>query len=257
MRNNHSEQSRVLARYPRSQASVRLFCFPFAGGGAAIYRSWAAQLPSEIDVCPVQLPGREMRLVETPISNLAPLLETLVPALSPYLDQPYAFFGHSMGALISFELTHALAEYGSRLPVRLFLSSHRAPHLPPARSPLYDLPHDDFVQELRNLQGTPEEVLQHKELLELVLPLLRADFELCETYQYSEKKRLDIPMTILGGLEDHDIPRSALQSWQEHTSRECTLRLFKGGHFYLQQEQELLLQVIVKDLLVRTNLKQA
>ncbi|HET8842609.1 MAG TPA: thioesterase domain-containing protein, partial [Ktedonobacteraceae bacterium] len=139
----------------KAQARLRLLCFPYAGGGASIFRAWAAKLPAEIDCWAIQLLGRENRFLEAPAQRMNILLEQLVPVLLPYLDEPYAFFGHSMGALICFELTHELIRLGYEPPVHLLVSSHRAPHLPPTKSTTHLLPEREFLEEVRKLQGTP------------------------------------------------------------------------------------------------------
>jgi medium-chain acyl-[acyl-carrier-protein] hydrolase len=234
----------------RPHARVRLFCFPYAGGGASIFQKWSGLLPQDIEVCPIQLPGREERLAETPFFTLPSLLDTLVPLLLPYLDVPYAFFGHSMGTLISFELARMLSriEY-SLLPVHLFVSGHTAPQLPDPDPPTYHLPEQDFVEELRRLKGTPEEVLKNEELLHMLLPLLRADFALCQTYSYAHEKSLACPISAFGGLHDQDVSREALGAWREQTSGQFKMRLFQGDHFFLHKEWGSLLRALSLDLL--------
>lgn len=231
-------------------ARFRLFCFPYAGGGASIYQNWSRYLPEEIAVCPIQLPGRENRLLERPFSDLPSLLEGLLPALLPYLDMPYAFFGHSMGALVSFELARALFRHGHPIqPSHLFLSGRRAPHWPDTDPPDSQLPEPEFIERLRTLNGTPEAVLENQELLHLLLPLLRADFALCETYQYIPAVPLNCPLTVFGGLSDKEVSRASLNAWREVVSGPFKLRLFPGDHFFLQKEQASLLHVLALDLL--------
>jgi medium-chain acyl-[acyl-carrier-protein] hydrolase len=223
--------------HDRPYAGIRLFCFPYAGGGASIFHSWSGHLPRSIEVCPVQLPGREDRLGERAFSNMAALLDALVPVLLPYLDMPYAFFGHSMGALISFEVTRYLYRIGQRnKPLHLFVSGHRAPQLPDTDPPTYELPEPEFIEKLRHLKGTPEAVLQNTELLHLLLPLLRADFALCETYSYTHEKPLECGLSAFGGLQDSDVSREALEAWRKQTSGQFKMRFFEGGHFFLHQE---------------------
>jgi len=238
----------------KPQARVRLFCFPYAGGGASIFRTWSEHLPQDIEVCPVQLPGREDRLLERPCSNLPSLLDALVPALLPYLDMPYAFFGHSMGSLISFELARYLHQMGySRTPVYLFVSGHSAPQIPDPDPPSYHLPEPEFIEELRQLKGTPEELLQNTEFLHLLIPLLRADFALCETYKYIHGEPLKFPISAFGGLQDSEVPHDAISAWREQASgpkasKNFRLRFFEGDHFFMHKEQTALLQAISQDL---------
>jgi len=233
---------------PKPQARIRLFCFPHAGGGASLFRSWSTNLAPHIEVCPVQLPGRENRLADKPFAQIAPLVETLAQVLRPYLDKPYAFFGHSMGSLISFELAQHLRQDGLA-PVQLFVASHRAPQIPDPDPPTYHLPHNDFIEEVRRLKGTPEEILQNTELLQIVLPLLRADFELCETYQCTWAKPLTCPITAYGGLLDHEVTREMIAAWDKQTSSTFKYRFFPGDHFFLLKEPRDLLHAIYLDLL--------
>lgn len=234
----------------KPQAYLRLFCFPYAGGGATIFHSWTKYLPAEIEVCAVQLPGRENRLLEPPISYLPALISALAPAVLDYLDRPYAFFGHSMGALIAFELSRYLWRLGYRDgPLCLFLSGCRAPQLPDPTMPTHLLPDVEFIEKLRRLKGTSEEILNNEELLRLFMPILRADFALCETYRYQQEAPLPYPITALGGLQDHEIPREAILAWKEQTSSTFKTYFFESDHFFLHREQEKLLYVLTQGLL--------
>lgn len=236
--------------YRKPQARVRLFCFPYGGGGASIFRAWSGHLPQDIEVCPVQLPGREDRLLERPFSNLPSLLGALIPALLPYLDMPYALFGHSMGSLISFELARSLQqmEY-SHMPVCLFVSGHSAPQIPDPDPPTYHLPDPEFLEKLRCLEGTPEELLRNTEFLQLFLPLLRGDFALCDTYKYIHGKTLNCPISAFGGLQDPKVPHDGMSAWRVQTSGRFRLYFFEGRHFFLQTQQAALLQALSQDLL--------
>jgi medium-chain acyl-[acyl-carrier-protein] hydrolase len=240
----------------KPQARVRLFCFPYAGSGASIFRTWSEHLAQDIEVCPVQLPGRENRLLERPFSNLPALLDALVPALLPYLDMPYAFFGHSMGSLISFELARYLRqiEY-SNMPVYLFVSGHSAPQMldPDSEPPIYQLSEPEFIEKLRHLNGTSEALLQNAEFLQLLIPLLRADFALCDTYKYIHAKPLPLSISAFAGLQDPEVTHDGVSAWCLQTSRpnaatNFRLRFFEGDHFFIHKEQATLLQAISQDL---------
>ncbi len=234
----------------KPQARIRLFCFPYAGGGASIFRTWSENVPPEIEICPVQLPGRENRLLDSPFSRILPLVDAVASALLPYLDMPYAFFGHSMGSLISFELARYLRKVEYDLaPVHLFISGHRAPQLPDLDPPTHRLPDPQFIEELRRLKGTPEEVLQNSELLHLLIPLLRADFALCETYSYTEDKPLSCPISAYGGIQDSEVSRDLIAAWHKQTSNFFKLRFFVGDHFFVHKEQVSLLQILSLELL--------
>jgi medium-chain acyl-[acyl-carrier-protein] hydrolase len=222
----------------KPNARLRLFCFPYAGGSAAIYRGWQEEMPAEVDVCPVQLPGRESRLLEEPFTHIEPMVKALVDALKPYMDRPFAFFGHSMGALITFELARELRRQKLGLePVHLFVSARSAPHRKIEREPVHQLPHDQFLERLRKLNGTPEAVLQNEELMELMMPILRADFAVNETYVYTPEEPFHIPIHCFGGIADVDIPQANLEAWGEQTTKAFTLKMYDGDHFFLNNPE--------------------
>ncbi|GCE14977.1 thioesterase II family protein [Tengunoibacter tsumagoiensis] len=229
---------------PNPQAHLRLFCLPYAGGGASIYREWSRFLPPDIDICPIQLPGRENRLIEPSINQIPLLCETLGPILLPFLDRPYAFFGHSMGSLVSFELTRWLRRAQQPLPRYLFVSGGRAPQVWHKEDPIYNLPEPDFLSAIQKLGGTPEAVLREPELLQLILPILRADFELCETYSYQEEEPLAVPIAALGGLSDPEVSQSQLDAWRTQTNRRFTLHMFAGNHFFIQPVRQDVMYVL-------------
>lgn len=233
---------------PKAQARLRLFCFPYAGGGASIFRTWPDDLPPSIQICSIQLPGRESRLREPCFTRLEPLVQALVQALSPYLDVPYAFFGHSLGALIGFELARALVRENRPSPVHLFVSGHSAPQVQSLDPPIHQLPEPDFIKELRHLNGTPGEVLQNAELMALLLPVLRADFAINETYVYIPGTLLDCPISAFGGLQDSLVSRDGLAAWCDQTYSTFALRMFPGDHFFLHSARPPLLRAIVHDL---------
>ncbi|HOA25295.1 MAG TPA: alpha/beta fold hydrolase [Aggregatilineales bacterium] len=230
-------------------ARLRLFCLPHAGGGASTYHTWAGLLPPDVEVCAVQLPGRETRISEPPMTDLPSLVEALAGALLPCLDRPFALFGHSMGALLGFELARVLEAQGLRAE-RLFVSAHRAPHLPDRDEPISTLPEPDFLNEIRRLNGTPPEVLADDELRALVLPVLRADFAMIEAYTYREGEPLSSPITALGGLADGSVTREELEAWGAHTRAGFVVRMFPGDHFYIQSARPLLMQIIARELLL-------
>ena len=245
---------RWVVRYRQNaQARLRLFCFSYAGGGASVFRSWPDGLPPEVEVCAVQLPGRENRLGEAPYTRITPLVANMAEALYPYLDRPFAFFGHSMGALVSFEVARQLRRMHDRQPVALYLAAYRAPQLPNPNIRIYHLPSEVFKVVLR-ADGIPETILQNEELMQAMLPTLRADFELCDTYKYKEEPPLDCPFWIFGGLEDIRISAADLEGWPVHTSAACHLSMLPGSHFFLHSAQDLLLAAISQSLEMQLNL---
>lgn len=232
----------------QTDASMRLFCLPYAGAGAGAYRAWSHEVPRDLQLCPVQLPGRENRIRERPVDDAPTLVRQILDGIRPFLDRPFVIFGHSMGALLGYELARELRRQGLPQPKHLFLAAHRAPHLPGEHPYVHDLTYDKFIAEMRRLEGTPEEVLAHRELMDLVAPILRADFKLCETYSYVPGDPLDIPLSIFGGLTDPKVDERVLAPWREHTTAAMTLRMFAGGHLFLQQERPRLVTSILEDL---------
>lgn len=231
-------------RSVRTPPRLRLFCLPYAGGGAQIYRTYSQVLPDDIEVCAVQLPGRERRFREPALESVDAIVDRLAPVVSELSDRPYAVLGHSLGALVGFELLRRLRKDGEPLPLRLFASGHRAPHLPDPDPPIHHLPDAQFVEELRQLNGTPQEVFESPELLELILPVLRADFTAAETYVYRSEVPLPCPITALGGTNDVMIPRESLQAWQEHTTGNFEAHFLEGDHFFIHQRHKDVIRIV-------------
>jgi medium-chain acyl-[acyl-carrier-protein] hydrolase len=231
-----------------SQVKLRLFCFPYAGGGANIFRTWAAGLPSQIEVCPAELPGRGQRIRESGYTNLPELTKALAEGIRPFLNKPFAFFGHSMGAMIAFELARELRRTAKPPPVHLFASGRTAPQIQREKKPTHNLPEAEFIEEVRNIKGTPKEVLEHPELMEMVMPLLRADFQIVETYTYVPEAPLDCPITVLGGLQDLKVPRARLAAWREQTTAPFSLRIMNGDHFFVNTAQSLIYRILAHEL---------
>ncbi len=236
------------AGHATAEARWRLFCFPYAGGASGIYRGWSELLPAGIEVFAVELPGRASRFREAPCESVAEAVAGAGPALLPLLDRPFALFGHSLGALVAFELARWLRREGGPQPRRLFASARRAPHLPDDKEPMTGLPEEEFLARLRELNGTPEEALQHPELMKMLLPTLRADFEMVESYQVAPEAPLAFPLSAWGGLADPEISRAHLEAWRVYSSSPFSLRMFPGDHFYINHRREALLQAIAQDL---------
>jgi len=228
---------------PVSAPRLRLLCFPYAGGGASSYRTWYQFLPRDVEVCAVQPPGREYRALEPAISRLADLLTAMEPSLEPIIDEPYATFGHSLGGLVSFELARRLRRLGQPLPQQMFISGRPAPQLHrPERA--YLLPDDEFLRVIRAFNGTNQEVFDHPELVELVLPLLRADFTLNASHEYTREPPLPCPITAYFGTEDRGATAPEVAAWAEQTSAIFTLRELPGDHFFLRTaHRELLAEI--------------
>jgi medium-chain acyl-[acyl-carrier-protein] hydrolase len=234
-------------------AALRLFCLPYAGGATDIFRPWSNLLPSNIEVCPIQLPGRGGRLLEPPFTNLSLLVEALTSELRPYLDRPFALFGHSMGAIIVFELARQLRSKQINEPLHLFVSGWRAPQIPRREQPSFDLPEAEFLNKLRGLGGSPDGLLDNPKFIQLLLPLLRADFKMIQTYTYSPQPPLACSITALGGLQDHVAKQEDLEAWREQTTGAFSLRLLPGNHFFIHEAQPVLLALLADEIGVIVN----
>lgn len=230
---------------PVPQARLRLLCFPFAGGGASAYRSWGDALAdSGIEVWPIQLPGRENRMGEPAADDLTALVTLLADEFGEQLSRfPYAFFGHSMGACIAYELTKELRRRGLQEPVRLIVSAHRAPHLPTQGLTYHDLPREEFEDRLREYGGTPEELFEVPDLMDLLVPMMQKDFALFERHQWAVGDPVSCPVTVLGGLED-TVSAGELSGWGEVTTGPFEVRMVQGDHFYLLKARDLTVRTV-------------
>jgi len=226
---------------------MRLFCFPYAGGGASIYRGWENYLPAGVEVWPVQPPGRGSRFKEPALATMDSLVAATATAIEPFLDLPIALFGHSVGAMASFELAHLLAgEFGVNVS-HLFVSAARGPHLPRNRPNIRDLPEEEFLTELKTLNGTSPEVLESPELMRMISATLRADFAIAETYSSSNRRPLNCPITAFGGLEDSLVSRDDLEAWRIQTTNSFDLWQLPGDHFFIHTSDSLLLQILARE----------
>lgn len=220
---------------PSPDARLRLWCLPFAGGGAAAWHPWAPALGPDIEVVAVRLPGRESRLAEPPGADPAELVASLVHELSPYLDAPYALCGHSLGALLAYAVARELAAAG-RPPARaLIVSGVRAPHLPRTEPDLHALPDSVLIAELDGRYGgIPPELRNQPDVLALFLPALRADLKVYETFPLAAVQPLPTPLLALGGDADPVVPRAQILAWRAHTAAEFAAAFYPGGHFFIQ-----------------------
>ena len=232
----------------RHQARLRLFCFPYAGGGSSIYRNWSDQLPKSVEVCCIELPGRGTRVSESPFSQLMPLVYALARVFAAQPTGTYAFFGHSMGALLSFEIARVLRTQHGIEPLCLFVSGCPAPQVFELKPQIHELPDDEFLNELRRLNGSPADVLAHEELMHLLLPTLRADFAICETYNYEEAPPLDCPIHAFSGLQDDEVTEDNVRAWIHQTNASFSLDRVAGDHFFVNSAKSLLLDMLSSHL---------
>jgi medium-chain acyl-[acyl-carrier-protein] hydrolase len=232
---------------PRTQG-VRLICFAHAGGGGAAYRRWPTDLPSRVGLHAVTLPGREDRIFERPLTNLQQVIDEICQAIEPLLDRPFAIFGHSLGALIGTEVALTLHRTTGRQPLHLFVSGCRALHeiADPLNRHLWS--DADLLALLRDLNGTPAELLASPEFARLLLRAFRADLALLAQYRYQPGCRWDVPITAFGGSDDPTVDPAELHAWAEITNGPYHVITFPGDHFYLRQHQAALLRTITTHL---------
>ncbi|WP_414581134.1 SDR family NAD(P)-dependent oxidoreductase [Scytonema sp. PCC 10023] len=232
---------------PNPDARLRLFGFPYLGGSSSAFLSWSDDLPPDIEVCALQLPGGTDRLGEQPFDELTPLVETLARVLLPYLDKPFAFYGHSLGALLCFELARYLRRENGKIPTHLFIGALHAPQLPHPSSSIAQISEEEALKKA-SLIDLPESIQQNTELMRLLLPVLKVGVLMVENYTYSESEPLDCPITAFGGMQDKVITQEHLSAWREQTSSAFKLQMLSGNHLFLHSDQELLLQAISQDL---------
>ncbi len=233
----------------RVSAKMTLFCVPHAGVGTSAFRGWAEAVDETIEVCLVQLPGREGRFREPLPSSVLDLAPELAAHLGD-VERPFAFYGHSLGALLAFETARALRRILGRQPVHLFAAAAPAPQLPWEHSPLRSLPEPEFIDEIQKRYGRiPSQVLADTEIRQLLLPVLRADVGMVETYQYSSESPLDCGITVLCGDQDHMVSRGSAEAWRAQTSRDFSLLVLPGNHLFLQTQRLQLVRRIGERLL--------
>lgn len=230
-------------QHPRPEAAVRLFCLPYAGSGASAYRRWQNAFDDHVEVAAVQLPGRENRLLEDPVIDpeaiAAAVIDAVADGAAESVDEsdPFAFYGHSLGARLAFEVTRSLRRAGAPLPLVVFAAAVRAPHLstPGPFDGLSEVDDDALIDRLAAGGGLPAAVLAERELLELLLPALRSDFRWLDSYRYLPDDPLDVPIVGLAGRRDHAVTVDQVDAWAEHTRAGFTRHVLDGGHFFLHE----------------------
>jgi medium-chain acyl-[acyl-carrier-protein] hydrolase len=228
-------------------AKLRLFCLPYAGGSAHIFADWADALPAPVTVHRLELPGRGLRFVDPPEESVDALVDDLSLTILQHLDLPFALFGHSLGGIVAFELARRL-QRDIEPPVHLFVSAVRAPDSPPDEAPASSLSDAEFHQHIRGLNGTPQDLLDNEELMQLMLPVLRADFTAADSYRYRPGPPLRCPITAFGSRTDPEVSVAQLRGWRRHTSGRFTVRVMPGDHFFLHSARGELLTLLADAL---------
>ena len=219
-----------------SRGALRLFCFPPGGAGAAVYRKWMRLLAPEVEVCPIECPGRLARRDERVLSSLPELVERAAAALRDELSGRFAFFGYSMGSLVAFELARLLRREHGVEPEWLFVAAHAAPQLTRRAPVMSAAPDYELLQFFQRTYGPlPAQVTAHPELLAVISDILRADVQLLERYDYAAEPPLGCPIRAFGGLDDESTSRAELDAWQAQTAAHFAVRMFPGGHFFWEQ----------------------
>ncbi|TAE61954.1 MAG: thioesterase [Nostocales cyanobacterium] len=233
---------------PNPNAKIRLFCLPYAGGSAVIFHKWSKNLPQTIEVCPIEIPGRGRQITLPPHTKMKSLVAEIATKIIPFLDKPFAIFGHSMGAQVSFELARLLRSDYNLQPIHLFISGRKAPQINSTKRDIYNLPDQEFWQEVSKLNGTPNEVIENAEMIELFLPILRADFTALETHIHTNQQPFNFPISVFGGLQDTGITQHQLEAWKEHTTSDFSVQMLEGNHFFLRESEKNLLHQITHKL---------
>lgn len=234
--------------HPNPDASLRLVCLPYSGGRASAFKNLAADLPGEVELWAVEYPGHGRRLSEAPNTRLAPLVEQVTDVIAKEVPRPFALLGYSVGALIGFEVTRELARRGQPGPTALFVAANKAPHLRPTRPPLHELSRHELIEGLQRLAGVHNELLDNDELVDVMLPVLRADLSLDETYAYDPGDLLDCPVVAFGGSEDWSTPRPNLEAWREQTTGDFSVAILPGGHFFLDSSRAQFAQALTAEI---------
>lgn len=228
---------------------VKLFCFPYAGGSAMIYNSWNKYIKDSIDIKPVELSGRGCRVKESLYNSINEAIEDVYNIVKREINEyPFAFFGHSLGNIIAYELACKIREQKYFQPFHLFLSGRGAPHICKQAEPIHNLSDGEFKKEIMKFGGTPNEFFEHPDLLEVFLPILRNDFRLAENYRYKGKSVVDCDISIFFGKEE-DITTEEIIGWEKYTSKKCSFYPFDGGHFFIKKHIGKIVDIINRTIL--------
>lgn len=228
---------------PVNNPKIRLFCFPYAGGSHNIYTPWLGKFNDCVELVFIQLPGRGCRIREIPHNNMASIINELMEHADYITSTPYVLFGHSLGSRIAFDLAYKFYNDNLPLPKYFIGSGSRAPHLKNDKKNIHSLPNEQFIVELEKMNGTNKEILQNEELVELLTPMLRADFRIAELHQ-TPKLAISVPFTILQGSDDIDITPAQLNAWSELSQAEISIVHLPGDHFFINHHSSLVINQV-------------
>lgn len=247
-RKNDASGSPNLYRFGRRhEAPFKLIAFPYGGASYPVFAGWSDLLSPAIELWAVCPPGRGPRLNKASFTELTPMVDAAYDWVSPLLDTEYFFLGHSLGSLVAFELTRKIRRGGGRLPNRLFVSGASSPDRidPPKTS---HLPEREFKERLKEINGTPPEILDHAELMDLLLPALRADFQILENYDYRPEPPLECPITAFGGTNDPEVSVADVQAWTKETNGRFQAQIYDGDHFFIHEHYAEMIKIINRSL---------
>lgn len=248
MDQDQSSDKWFFCKQAKPQASTRLFCFPFGGGGASVFHSWADAMGDDVEVRALQLPGRESRFREEMVRDIGSVVENITRALASCQDRPYAFFGYSLGSLLAFETCRELRRQNLDLPQRLFIGALSAPQLPPPHPPIASLGDREFTDRVEYYYQPQNEAWENAELRAFLLPLLKADIALYESYRYRDEAPLSCPIDVLAGDDDRATPVESTRDWSRQTSAGMTHHLLGGGHFFIDAHLDEIQRLVRKSL---------
>lgn len=230
--------------------NIKLFCLPYAGGASTIYAKWKQHISKEIELCPIELRGRGRRFGEPLYNNVEEIVDDVYNLIKRDIStNEYAIFGHSLGSIVAYELAHKIQQNDDKLPKHIFFAGKKAPQFKDEDKEIHHLPDKEFIEEILEMGGTPKEILENKELLELVLPIVRADFKVNELYRYKQKEdKLDSNITIIKG-KDEKMNLEEVTGWREHTDRNCKFFTLDGDHFFINDKYKDIISIISNTLL--------
>ena len=229
---------------PNPSADLKLICFPYAGGGVNVFTSWSKYLPENIELIIVQTPGRGSHMTAKPYINMEELIQNLLREVIVHFKKPYILFGHSLGSRVAFALMNEAYKLYNSLPLHFIASGSRSPHKKLITEPIYNLPTDDFIQKLKILNGTPNEVLENRELMNFFLPVLRADFKIADEYIYRGKTKFNCPISVLTGEYDIGVTLGDAKSWGDLFTQKVSVHTIPGDHFFINSHRDIVLKKI-------------